>query len=54
MARLSAVAERVNALQELQRLTYDEFVADRFIYTATEHDFQIAIQAALDSSNNLT
>lgn len=48
VARLSAIAVSVNALREVQPLSYDEFVADRLVSAATERHFQVAIQAALD------
>ena len=48
VARLSAIANSVNALKALQTLTYEEFVGEHVIYAAAERDFQVAIQAALD------
>ena len=47
-ARLSAIANSVNALKDLQRLSYDEFAREHVLQAAVERDFQVAIQAALD------
>ena len=38
----------MNALQELQRLTYEEFAREHVLVGSAERDFQVAIQAALD------
>jgi uncharacterized protein YutE (UPF0331/DUF86 family) len=38
----------VNALRQLQSLTYNEFALDHVIHGSAERDFQVAIQAALD------
>lgn len=38
----------MNALKELQRLTYDEFARDHILRGSAERYFQVAIQAALD------
>ena len=38
----------MNALKELQRLTYDEFSVDHILNASAERHFQVAIQAALD------
>lgn len=38
----------MNALRELCPPTYDEFVRDHVLVSATERNFQLAIQAALD------
>ena len=48
VARLSIIANCVNALKELQSLTYDEFARDHVLHAAAERDLQVAIQAALD------
>ena len=48
VARLSVIANSVNALKELQRLTYDEFAREHVLVGSAERDFQVAIQAALD------
>lgn len=48
MARLSAIANSVNALKSLQALTYEEFAREHVLNAAAERDFQVAIQAALD------
>jgi uncharacterized protein YutE (UPF0331/DUF86 family) len=48
VARLSVIANSVNALRELQKLTYDEFAADHILNASAERHFQVAIQAALD------
>ena len=48
VARLSVIANCVNALQELQRLTYEEFAREHVLVGSAERDFQVAIQAALD------
>jgi uncharacterized protein YutE (UPF0331/DUF86 family) len=47
-ARLRAIANAVIALRELQQLTHDELVHDHRNFSTTLHDFQAAIQAALD------
>jgi len=38
----------VNALQELRRLTPEEFADEHVLVAAAERDLQVAIQAALD------
>jgi uncharacterized protein YutE (UPF0331/DUF86 family) len=38
----------VNALKELQAVTYDEFAIDHILNASAERHFQVAIQAALD------
>ena len=48
VARLNVIADCVNALEQRQKLTYAEFVADDATYRAVERYFQIAIQAAID------
>jgi len=48
VARLSVIANSVSALQDMQEVTLEEFVADDILHTAAEHYFQVAIQAALD------
>ncbi len=48
VARLSVIADSVSALQDMQEVTLEEFVADDILHTAAEHYFQVAIQAALD------
>lgn len=48
VARLSVIADSVSALQDMQEITLEEFVADDILHTAAEHYFQVAIQAALD------
>ena len=48
VARLSVIADSVNALKELQSLTYDEFAREHVLVGSAERDFQVAIQAALD------
>jgi len=45
---LSVIVDSVNALRQLQTLTYDEFARDHVIHGSAERDFQVAIQAALD------
>jgi len=45
---LSVIADSVNALKELQPLTYDEFAREHVLVGSAERDFQVAIQAALD------
>jgi len=45
---LSVIAGRVNALKELQSLTYEEFAQDEVLRASAERNFQVAIQAALD------
>lgn len=45
---MSAIANSVNALKSLQALTYEEFAREHVLHAATERDFQVAIQAALD------
>jgi uncharacterized protein YutE (UPF0331/DUF86 family) len=45
---LSVIAKSVNALKELQKLSYDEFALDHILHSSAERDFQVAIQAALD------
>lgn len=47
-ARLSAIANSVNALKSLQALSYEEFAREHVLHAAAERDFQVAIQAALD------
>ena len=48
VARLSVIANSVNALKDLQKLTYDEFAVDHILNASAERHFQVAIQAALD------
>jgi len=48
VARLSVIADSVSALQNMQEVALEEFVADDILHTAAEHYFQVAIQAALD------
>jgi uncharacterized protein YutE (UPF0331/DUF86 family) len=48
VARLSVIADSVNALKALQSLTYEEFAHDHILHSSAERDFQIAIQAILD------
>jgi len=48
VARLSVIADSVSALQDMQEVALEEFVADDILHTAAEHYFQVAIQAALD------
>ena len=48
VARLSVIADSVSALQDMQEVSLEEFVADDILHTAAEHYFQVAIQAALD------
>lgn len=50
---MSAIANSVSALKELQRLTYDEFARDHLLHASAERDFQVAIQAALDIGSML-
>lgn len=38
----------MNALKELQSLTFDEFARDHILNASAERNFQVAIQAALD------
>lgn len=45
---MSVIAGRVNALKELQSLTYEEFAQDEVLRASAERNFQVAIQAALD------
>ena len=45
---MSVIANCVNALKELQPLTYDEFAREHVLVGSAERDFQVAIQAALD------
>jgi len=45
---LSVIANCVNALRNLQSLSYDEFVRQHVLHASAERDFQVAIQAALD------
>jgi len=49
VARLSVIANSVNALRALQPLTYDEFAREHILIGSAERDFQVAIQAALDA-----
>jgi uncharacterized protein YutE (UPF0331/DUF86 family) len=48
VARLGVIANSVNALKDLQELTYDEFAVDHILHASAERHFQVAIQAALD------
>ena len=48
VGRLTVIANSVNALIEMRKLTRDEFVCDWIIRTSAERNFQVAIQAALD------
>lgn len=48
VARLSVIADSVHVLQELQRLSVEEFTGDHIVCAAAERHFQVAIQAALD------
>lgn len=48
VARLSAIANAVNALKNLQSLSYDEFAREHVLNASAERDFQVAIQAAID------
>jgi uncharacterized protein YutE (UPF0331/DUF86 family) len=48
VARLSVIADSVSALQGMQDVTLEEFIADGILHTAAEHYFQVAIQAALE------
>ena len=50
---MSVIANSVNALKELQRLTYDEFAREHILVGSAERDFQVAIQAALDIGAHL-
>ena len=52
-ARLSAIANSVNALKTLQSLTLEEFVTDPILHAAAERHFQVAIQAAIDIASIL-
>jgi uncharacterized protein YutE (UPF0331/DUF86 family) len=45
---LSAIANAVSALKELQKLGYEEFARDHVLHGSAERDFQVATQAALD------
>ncbi|MBP8000655.1 MAG: DUF86 domain-containing protein [Chloroflexi bacterium] len=47
-ARLSRIADALQALQVWRELTLAEFLADSIIQLATERQIQVAIQAALD------
>ena len=53
VARLSVIANSVNALKELQKLTFDEFATDYILNASVERHFQVAIQAALDIGSML-
>jgi uncharacterized protein YutE (UPF0331/DUF86 family) len=53
VARLSVIANSVNALKALQPLTYDEFAREHILIGSAERDFQVAIQAALDIGAHL-
>jgi uncharacterized protein YutE (UPF0331/DUF86 family) len=53
VARLSTIANCVNALRELQSLSYNEFASDHVLHSSAERDFQVAIQAALDIASML-
>lgn len=50
---MRVIADSVNALQELQSLTYDEFARDHILHGSAERYFQVAIQAALDIGSML-
>ena len=43
----------MNALKELQSLTYEEFAADHVLHASAERDFQVVIQATLDVGSML-
>lgn len=43
----------MNALRELQTLTYDEFAQEDMIVAAAERNLQVAIQAALDIGSTI-
>ncbi len=45
---MSVIGDCVNALRKLRPLTYDEFAREHVLVGSAEHDFQVAIQAALD------
>ena len=47
-ARLNVIVDRVEALEQKQHLSFDELTGDHDRFAAVEHDFQIAIRAALD------
>lgn len=49
VARLSVIADSVNALKALRPLTYEEFSREHILVGSAERDFQVAIQAALDA-----
>jgi uncharacterized protein YutE (UPF0331/DUF86 family) len=53
VARLSVIANSVNALKALQPLTYDEFAREHILVGSAERDFQVSIQAALDIGAHL-
>jgi uncharacterized protein YutE (UPF0331/DUF86 family) len=48
---LNVIANCINALQKLRPLTYDEFAREHVLVGSAERDFQVAIQAALDTSS---
>ncbi len=48
VARLSVIADCVNALKKLRSLRYEEFAREHVLVGSAERDFQVAIQAALD------
>lgn len=50
---MSAIADSVNALKELQPLSIEEFIADQIVCAAAERYFQVAIQATLDTGGIL-
>lgn len=45
---MNVIVDSVNALRELQQLTYAEFEREHVLHGSAERDFQVAIQAALD------
>lgn len=48
---MSVIADCVSALRKLRPLTYDEFAREHILVGSAERDFQVAIQAALDTGS---
>ena len=52
-ARLSQIRHSLRLLREIQKYSQAEFVQNPYLFNTAEHQFQIAIQAALDIGGHI-
>ncbi len=53
VARLSQIHHSLQLLREIQRYRRAEFVQNPYLFNTAEHQFQVAIQAALDIGGHI-